>query len=278
MAASINSNFPPMRQHRSMKQDMYAGLTPQKAAYRVRDLVQLIVDNNATSIVHKISDDENDELWNCPADVAETQAAVGPHILKYYPILDKAFFFNAVHHEVTTLPLFDTEWQTAREIAAGIKPFGIIQGSFSLQNMEIRMNINALPATALGTRGQQVLGTLVHEMLHAFLRVFGCRTCQECRDAHGITGHGWHFAMSLATILYALQRDYAWHIDAGLRSAMDREARAGGPVYTDAQLIRLGLRPLSPAARARADAWKRKYDAKNAVNPAPPQTPGGACN
>lgn len=139
----------------------------------------------------------------------------------WFGILDKAFFFN----------LLSDKMKAPDPIVIFHNAVCKIDGQCHyLEEMScISLNIcQGYVKESKSSTAQLMIGTLLHEMVHAFFYIFSCK-CTSC-DAHanrkggrGILSHGVHWCNSMYAIQSALTDQIKWTVDTGIAESVALE-------------------------------------------------------
>ncbi|KAH7408018.1 hypothetical protein BKA64DRAFT_640929 [Cadophora sp. MPI-SDFR-AT-0126] len=158
-------------------------------------------------------------------------------------IFDHAFFFNLVRSGLNQQNPIKIYYDDSDERANGYCTHGcfIIKPTISLNTYRDDDDGSA------SSLARDMIGVLLHEMLHAFLWLYCCE-CDECdkrtvsgKGHSGQSGHGPNFINALNAIEEAFQDHIQWEVDGGIMQSLALEMATSGWVSRDDQLQRWGI-------------------------------------
>lgn len=124
-------------------------------------------------------------------------SGVNRMIENYFHTFNRMFFFGAFNQELYTLRFVhegDIEWQTNRERTIPSAGHTQRRKSWALYRETIKCTITIYDKTWDAEYClKSYIGTLLHEMVHAFIMTFTC-SCESCNERfareYGVRGHG----------------------------------------------------------------------------------------
>ena len=146
--------------------------------------------NSEKPILDGLTTTEQDFLLHPPTECGASSEDVLGLLEMYLPIFDKVFSFG----------LFVNDNFNGLKVHHGFKSKPEDQHSFwRPSNRIISVNTETVDEPERGPRSQQLIDTLLHEIIHAFLWMYSCRCwIQECaatwREGVGKLGTGMHGA------------------------------------------------------------------------------------
>jgi len=234
--------------------------------YHARELFLILKENAQIPMADKISQDEmrfvRRHKTHNHQPITEFPDKNLEDWLKYWlKIFDRAYFFNAVQRAYKGFHLVSE--QNDEEFIARQKQGGDISvGWWNSQTRKIYLVFQDYAAT-----GQEpisiILGTLLHEMLHAFLELYLCNGfhCAEfivSQEGLGELGHGVVWANSICKLHEVSIRDLGIVLDCSIDCGLEQEIRHGC-MYRDDQLKRWGHEELIPVKQAVSQERIQKY-------------------
>jgi hypothetical protein len=133
----------------------------------------------------------------------------------------------------------------------------------------LEINLSVTPDSTYGGSMEQVhIGTLLHEMLHAFFDYYSC-TCQVClnkrsvyQGGSGKSGHGPAWANSMIAMAKAVQDQVSWDVDIGMMDSIEREMLESNWEPTKEELRRwgLGTSHLNSQVSNKAEEARREFE------------------
>ncbi|CZT44884.1 uncharacterized protein RSE6_05136 [Rhynchosporium secalis] len=167
----------------------------------------------------------------------------------WLPLLDKALFFDLVRRgmrEHDQIVIYAEEDD--------------LEGFCSVLDEGTFISLNMQHATSGRHRSftQTMLGTLAHEMLHAFFHLYSCDTCSHCKKRQGArkggdghSGHGPNWCNAMVKVQKAIQHQVAWNVNTSTAASVALEMRTSGWVPRDDQIQRWELTSVDLHAMAR---------------------------
>jgi hypothetical protein len=177
--------------------------------YEILTIFESLQRNAEKPILDGLTTTEQDLLLHPPTECGASSEDVFSLLEMYLPIFDKVSFFD----------LFVSDDFNGLRVHQGSKSKPKDQHSFWRPSTRIiSVNTETVDEPERGPRPQQIIDTLLHEMIRAFLWVYSCRCwSQECgaawREGVGKTGHGPAWCYLMADMRLALQRDLGWDPD-----------------------------------------------------------------
>ena len=150
---------------------------------------------------------------------------------EWLPVLDELFFFGAVEPQLKNgIQLFND-------------PKGANEGLYNERGSWIKINIGA-PGHCIGERHCErlFLGTLLHEMLHAFLRTFSCT--QKCCTSYAadVVGHQAIWCHAMVKLEASFERFVGWDVDCNIPTSVMGDMEKSDWQPREDHLDRWGLR------------------------------------
>lgn len=223
-------------------------------AYEGRDLQHLLMANALLPINAKVSP-SNLKWLRTPLESCQTPSEVLTVIQKAMPILDSLFFFGLAENILEKIDIFSNKHHHGEALYDKHKGY-------------LKINM-VLSNSRSGTRAQQYIEVLLHEMVHMFFFAYTC-TCDLCcqRSSYarvlGKSGHSPLFLNSLHRMQSVLRELCGWQVDCGIEKSVREEMRAGSWKPKPRELTRWGLEamfdtPKQPLLRQHQSTGKRVH-------------------
>jgi hypothetical protein len=202
--------------------------------YPSRELSCSIVEICEGDILAKLDVQER-KFATSPQHCGVTRQEVDVFLQRWIPILDKIFFFGLVQkvlRKVKVTTRTHCWWSPSKQFVGYYANVKICIGMLTFERCQIHETQR---------RGWVGLGTLVHEMLHAFLQLYGCSCsgpegCRQTWRQH----HSLDFFEALSAINRAIKRDLP--VDVELTIEVDVAAEMDkGMLIPEEYITRWGL-------------------------------------
>ncbi|KAL2073879.1 hypothetical protein VTL71DRAFT_11205 [Oculimacula yallundae] len=153
-------------------------------------------------------------------------------------ILDKALFFNLIRRGIRK-----------QDPLVVYEKVDDMHGACWSMGKRTYITLNRLPEyNQHGSIAQCFIGTLAHEMLHAFFHLYSCESCSHCKKrmgarkgGEGKLGHGPTWCNAIVKIQKALQLQLGWEVNTYHARSIAIEMRNSGWVPRDDQIERWEL-------------------------------------
>jgi len=199
-------------------------------------------------------------------DCKDDQANLEHLLITWFDIFNRAFFVEGL--TFIRDQSFARRGLTVREGRDPRNLFGRFVHRFGEPGM-IEINLDVEPDSNFGGSPEEMhIGTLLHEMLHAFLDYCSC-TCRAClnkrsvyRDGSGKTGHGPVWANPMIAMVKALQDQVSWDVEIGMADSIRWEMLESNWEPTQEELISWGLRVthVSSQFNNKVEEVKREFE------------------
>jgi hypothetical protein len=170
------------------------------------------------------------------------QSMSGIQMLHLVKLLNKVFFFGAIpSHRQTISSGFD--WLPEAEKACfGIGTFNPIIGTQVLLHPKLYRH-HCDPAD-LDVRWRNRIGTILHELCHAFLKAYTCRSCPTHDSCIGPRGHGRAWQILAAKMEEVATRLFGGFVDFGRYPSLLHDLEGNGklPSAHDLEVLKFGMR------------------------------------
>lgn len=185
------------------------------------------------------------QVWNpnlIGSDMRQSMSR--EQLLQLIPLLNQIFFFGAIPPHRRT---FSTgfSWLPENETACfGIGSFNPLIGTQILLHPILYRNHGDLDD--LGVRWRSRLGTILHELCHAYLKAYTCRSCPMHDHSIGARGHGRAFQILAAKIEQVATKLMDGFVDMGRYPSLlhDMEGHGRLPSGHDLEVYQLETRCL----------------------------------
>lgn len=161
------------------------------------------------------------------------------HLVK---LLNKVFFFGAIpsHREIISSGF---AWLPESEQACfGVGTFNPIIGTQVLLHPTLYRNHGDLED--LDVRWRNRLGTVLHELCHAFLKAYTCKSCPTHDSCIGPRGHGRAWQILAAKMEEVATRLMGGYVDFGRYPSLLHDLEGNGklPSAHDLEILKFGMR------------------------------------
>ncbi|KAL5116708.1 hypothetical protein ACEQ8H_005457 [Pleosporales sp. CAS-2024a] len=183
------------------------------------------------------------QCWNpnlTGQDMRQTMSS--PQMLHLIKLLNKVFFFDALpRHRDSISDGFS--WLPETNTACfGIGTYNALIGTQVLLHPKLYRHHGDLNDPDVRWRNR--LGTLLHELSHAFLKAYTCRSCPSHDLSIGARGHGRAWQLLAAKLEQVATRILDGFVDFGRYPSMLHELQASGklPSAHDLDVLNFGTR------------------------------------
>lgn len=191
--------------------------------YTGPELSRLLVENAQNSIFdhHTLSVAQKSLLRTPLSAFANSDLSTFNRVLvEYFRILDDCFFSGALHRAITLEPGYDM--QEGAPFGEYFTESRVLYLNLRIQGVDVDFEVYL----------RRRIGTMAHEMVHAFLDVFSC-ACSDCQvfmgsqDGVGRGGHGVLWCDSMSFVARWIERDLGWECSAGIGESLQLDREAG---------------------------------------------------
>jgi hypothetical protein len=215
--------------HPKPEEDLSIG-TIKPYWYHPMDLEMTIRDNSLKPLMSNLLAGRPDlqKVVTTPLPNVMNENIWKPILKGWMMVFDYAYFFNLVE-QVTGFPTFTS--MAARGIpteSAGIACYDPRNRQLTFDMQAFHKDMKFHPRSL-----EFAVGTMLHEMLHAFQDLYGCR-CHHCRSMHpnvgglGATGHGPSWTSSMCELQISLQKAVPWKVCCAIQRSVNHEMRTSG--------------------------------------------------
>lgn len=229
------------RKHPQIDDDYYAGNPLRANTYYGKDLARILWQQYQSPISERVSTAQK-ALLRGPVPECRDEDALQELLNQWMGLFDQAFFFNAIGKRWRTVTLVHLHDGSGKGASA--------YGWYDHEGRGVCINVDLPPER--GYRGSVEswhICTLLHEMVHAFLR---CYTCMRAEDGclrkweprmggEGRNGHGPAWANGMIVVQESLRREVGWHVECGVSSGVRHAMRKTGWRARPDQLERWGM-------------------------------------
>lgn len=168
-------------------------------------------------------------------------------LVHLFNLLNKIFFFGAIPSHRSSLSTGFSWLPETLKDCFGIGSFNPIMGTQILLHPILYRGQNIYPRDHpedVDLRWRNRLGTILHEMCHAFLKAYTCRACPTYDVCMGARGHGRAWQVMAAKIEEVATRLLGGFVDLGRYPSLLSEVRASGklPSSHDLEVYRFDER------------------------------------
>ena len=197
----------------------------EPSLYSPIDLAAILQDNNAKWISCKLHPRQTEFIWdeNISNRVANDLDLdeFGKLMNDWFAVLDTGYFFGSIRNRIKPIRVYTMA--TIPEEIHGKGRYGWSDPSNDTINIVFTGQRTYL----------EYVGTLLHEMLHAFFQLFACRASLKCQIFLGSKagighGHGKLWAETMFSIESAFGRDFPNSLNCGMKRSVIGEMIATG--------------------------------------------------
>jgi hypothetical protein len=170
---------------------------------------------------------------------ATMSSAQSLHMIK---LLNKVFFFGAIPSHRESISAGFAWLPESEKGCFGVGTFNPIIGTQILLHPTLYRNNGDLED--VDTRWRNRLGTIVHELCHAFLKAYTCRSCPMHDQCIGPRGHGRAFQILVAKMEAVATRLLGGFVDMGRYPSLLHDLEGSGklPSAHDLGVLKFGTR------------------------------------
>jgi hypothetical protein len=186
------------------------------------------------------------QIWHPNLTGADMRQSMSrEQLLQVLPLLNQIFFFGAIppHRQAISTGF---SWLPEHETTCfGIGSFNPLIGTQILLHPKLYRNHGDL--NDLDVRWRSRIGTILHELCHAFLKAYTCRSCPMHEHSVGARGHGRAFQILAAKIEQVATKLMDGFVDMGRYPSLlhDMEGHGRLPSSHDLEVYQLETRCLN---------------------------------
>jgi hypothetical protein len=157
-------------------------------------------------------------------------------------LLNQVFFFNAIPPHRASISAGFSWLPETQTSCFGIGTFNPLIGTQILLHPTLYRNNGDLEDPDVRWRNR--LGTMLHELCHAFLKAYTCRSCPMHDRCIGPRGHGRAWQLLAAKMEEVATRLLGGYVDMGRYPSLLHEFQGSGklPSTHDMEVLRFGTR------------------------------------
>lgn len=210
---------------------------PLLLEYSAVDVSKTVGQHSQKAIAHMYSVDRI--FMNTPIPTTGTEEKMAQIVESWFGALDRTFFYSLLTKQIAVEVKHrpNVDWwglykpNTVSQDSRGIRSTGIRSpANFSAWKPTININTQGLPGS-FRNQIKALVGTLLHEMLHAFIDLYSCQCLETCLDlnkeqeAIGISGHADAWSTAMVQLQQALESEVGWEVDVNLDMSLKLEQK-----------------------------------------------------
>ena len=162
--------------------------------------------------------------------------------LQLIKLLNKVFFFGAIPSHRESISAGFSWLPDSEKACFGVGTFNPIIGTQILLHPTLYRNNGDMED--LDVRWRNRLGTILHELCHAFLKVYTCRSCPMHDQCIGHRGHGRAWQILVVKMEEVATRLMGGFVDMGRYPSLLHDLEGNGklPSAHDLEVLRFGTR------------------------------------
>ncbi|TGO70261.1 hypothetical protein BOTNAR_0002g00450 [Botryotinia narcissicola] len=190
----------------------------------------------------------------------------------YIAIYDKLFFFGSLF--ATRRVGYRVKWKEENKVKNSVATTSADLDPSGNQVKECAIDLYVKTYSSYATTQEQVrrwLGTLAHEMLHAFMLIFGCRGCYKPPEQTTDAGHGHAWQDAAYEIEVACDLFLSNDVNLGRWTSLSHDVENHGMPMPEERLLRkwdlIGPHPFQQTPEVPESAGKTNNDTKKSSEP-----------